>query len=112
MMNFYLTALCVTLICVLITDVFGFWKEFSSLVTEWLTGGKLHKSIPMKIMTCSLCQSHWLNVIIMLVMGCGTIPNYLYILILSMLTGVMGSLLMLIESLLMKLIKWINDIIC
>lgn len=110
-MNFYLTALCVTLICVLIIDIFKFWDEFSTHITGWLTGGKLYKSIPSKILTCEVCLSHWANVIVMLVMGCCTIPNYLYILLLSMFTGVFASLLMLIESLLMRLINWLDDVL-
>ena len=105
---FYLNCICVALIFVLISDIFHFWDNFSPIITKWLTKGKVEKPIPSKIMTCSLCQSHWVNLIMMFIMGVPSIPNYLFILVCAWLTTIMPGLIFLIENTITKIISKIN----
>lgn len=102
---FYINVLCVAVICVLITDIFQFWNTFSSRLMYWFTKGKFSKPIQFKLFQCSLCQTHWISVIIMFLMGCISLPNYLYILLMAYSTNIIKNLLFIIEDKIMSLLN-------
>lgn len=106
---FYINCICVAVIFVLISDIFQFWDNFSPIISRLMTKGVVSKPIPSKIMTCSLCQSHWVNVIIMFVMGCVSIPNYLFILGCSFMTLVLPSIIFFIEGFINEILKELNN---
>lgn len=112
-MNVYIITLCIVVICVLITDIFRFWETFSSELIYYITKGKIKRPIRFKLFECSLCQSHWINLIVLLVMGKFTIANYLYILVLSFSTTIIQNIILLVENTILTLINklnnWIND---
>ncbi len=65
-----------------------------------LTKGKL-KSDNYRVhwLDCSLCQTNILGIITMLLMGCVSLPNYLYILTLAIFTPIIKDVLILTETL-------------
>lgn len=105
---FYINVLCVAVICVLITDIFQFWNTFSSRLMFWFTKGRFQKPIQFKLFQCVLCQTHWISVITMFIMGCVTLPNYLYILLLAYSTNIIKNLLLIAED---KIINLINKLL-
>jgi hypothetical protein len=110
-MNIYITCLCVVVITVLITDIFCFWETFSSELIYYISKGKIKRSIHFKLFECSLCQSHWINLIVLLCMGKFTIVNYLYILLLSFSTNIIQNIILLVENTILTLINKLNNII-
>lgn len=77
----------------------------------WLTKGKIRKPFQVKVFQCSLCLSHHINVIIMFLMGCVSLPNYLYIVILSFFTSIIKNILLIVENTILTLINKLNTII-
>lgn len=108
-MNIYIITLCITVITVLVVDIFKFWDNFTSEIIYHLTNGKIRKPINIKLFQCSLCLSHWINLFILLITCNFTIPNYLYIIVLSFFTGIIGSILLTVENLLYKIINKLNN---
>lgn len=104
---FYINVLCVVVICVCLCDIFHAWDNITAEIMYWITKGKIRKPFQIKVFQCSLCLSHHTNVIVMLCMGCVTLPNYLYIVILSFLTSVIKNILLVVED---KIIKLINKL--
>ena len=58
-----INCLLITLIFVIISDELQFWNNFSPIISRLLTKGTIKKPIPSKIMTCSTCQSWWVNLV-------------------------------------------------
>lgn len=108
---FYINVLSLTIICVLVTDNTDFFDNVKKLLSSFLTSGKIKSSeYRLHLLDCSLCQSHWLGVITMFVMGCITIQNYLYILVLAISTPLINDIIILLFSIIETLIKKIKDI--
>lgn len=103
----YLHCLCITLICVFVTDVFCFWETFSKGLMSIITKGKINAPIKGKLFYCSLCQNFWLSLIYLFCIGCVSIPNILYIITLSFCTNILKEIILLIED---KIINLINRI--
>lgn len=74
----------------------------------YFTKGKFSKPIQFKLFQCSLCQTHWISVITMFIMGAVTLPNYLYILLLAYSTNIIKNLLLIAED---KIINLINKLL-
>lgn len=110
-MNIYFITFCITAITVLVIDIFKFWDNFSSEIIYYLTKGKIRKSIDLKPFNCSLCLSHWVNLIVLIATGFFTIPNYLYIILLSFFTGILGAIFLLVENIVYKLINKLNELL-
>lgn len=93
---------------VLVTDVFQFWENFSPVISRWLTRGKISKPIPSKLLTCSVCQSWWLNLLYLIVSHNLSLMNIMIILLLSFSTSLVYDLLLLVEGMLKSVIAKIN----
>lgn len=68
----------ITLICCYILDISGFVDEFKYRLKRWLN---IKNDISLKPFDCSLCMSHWINVIYILYLllsGCICLQNALY----------------------------------
>ena len=103
----YINCLCITLICVIITDIFNAVGNISKEIFSLLSGGKIKSSIRGKIFYCSCCQSFWSNLIYLICVGVISIPNILYITVLSFSTNILKSVILIIEE---KIINLINRI--
>ena len=95
--------LLITIIFVIITDQLHFWENFSSSLKSLITKGKFKSPIRCKILECSCCQSWWVNLIYIIIIGKFTIPMIGYILVLSWTTPIISSVLTLLKNLFIKL---------
>ena len=101
--------LLITIIFVIITDQLHFWEEFSSSIKSLITKGKFKSPIRCKILECSTCQSWWVSLIYIIIIGKITIPMIVYILVLSWTTPIISSILTLLKNLFLKLINTIAN---
>lgn len=106
---FYINVICIAFICVIITDIFGFFNEITSIISGWITGGTVKKPFSFRPITCSKCQTFWLGIITMFIMGCVSLPNVLFVLGCSWSTLVIPGLIYLIESFINKLYEEFNN---
>ena len=95
--------LLITIIFVIITDQLQFWENFSSSLKSLITKGKFKSPIRCKILECSCCQSWWVNLIYIIIIGKFTIPMIVYILVLSWTTPLINSIFTLLKNLFIKL---------
>lgn len=109
---FYINVLCITLICVMVTDMTDFFQNVKKGICYLLTKGKF-KSDNYRIhwLDCSLCQTNILGIITMFLMGCVTLPNYLYVLTLAIFTPVIKDIISTVFNLMETLITKINKLI-
>lgn len=94
----YVNCLLITVIFVIISDQLHFWDNFSPIISGLLTNGKIKKSIPSKIMTCSTCQSWWVNLIYIIVTNHFSIPMVAYILGLAYLAPIINDILVFVTE--------------
>lgn len=109
---FYINVICIAFICVIITDIFGFFNEITSIISGWMTGGTVKKPFSLRPITCSKCQTFWLGIITMFIMGCVSLPNVLFVLGCSWSTLVIPAFFYFIESVINKFFSdlgnWLN----
>lgn len=106
----YINCLLITVIFVIISDQLHFWDNFSPIISGLLTNGKIKKSIPSKILTCSTCQSWWTNLIYIIVMNQFSIPMVAYILGLAFLTPIFNDIMVFVRETLKTIIIKLNKI--
>lgn len=94
----YINCLLITVIFVIISDQLHFWDNFSPIISRMLTNGKISKPIPSKIMTCSTCQSWWVNLIYIILTNHFSIPMVAYILGLAYLAPVINDMLVFVTE--------------
>lgn len=63
MITILLNIICITVIVCYILDISGFIDEMKFSIRKWLN---IKSSISLKPFDCSLCMSHWLNLIYIL----------------------------------------------
>lgn len=108
----YIDILLIGFITVAITDNTDVKDYIKRLISSVLTSGKIKNSnIKVKLIDCSLCQTHWLSVILMFVTNNISIGNYAYILLISILTPEINSVIILFKTLINKTLnKIMNEI--
>ena len=104
-MMFYINCLCITLICVIITDIFNAVGNISKEIFSLLSGGKIKSGIRGKIFYCSTCQNFWFSLIYLICVGAVSIPNILYITALSFSTNILKETLLTLEDKIINLIS-------
>lgn len=103
--------LLITLVIVYCIDVSGFWNEFSSMVSGWLTNGKIKKPITLKPFSCPLCMTFWTGIVYLLATGGFTIPMLAYVCLLSYLTTVFADLMRLVKELITTITTKISSLL-
>ena len=73
-MNTILLTFIITCAIVYITDVLNFPDNLATDISRMITGKIKYVHLKPKIMNCSLCQSFWINLIILLVLS----PQFVY----------------------------------
>ena len=73
-MNTILLTFIITCAIVYITDVLNFQDSLATEITRMITGKVKYVHLKPKILNCSLCQSFWINLIILLVLS----PQFVY----------------------------------
>lgn len=94
MISTLVNLLCIAIICVIVTDLTDFFSFVKSVLSRILTSGRFSSSNwTFKILDCSLCQTHWLGLIYLIITQSFSIPMYTYVLFISLLTPVIGNLI-------------------
>lgn len=95
-----LNLLIISVICCCIIDVSGFIEEMEEYLTKILKM-KTRARIP-KPFSCSLCATHLLGLVFLLVLGQFSLLNYMLLLLVSVLTPVTTEIILFTRGLLMK----------
>ena len=104
----YLNCLFIVVIFVIVSDKLHFWENFSPIISGWLTKGVIKKPIPSKIMTCSTCQSWWVNLLYIIFCGKFSVFMVTYILFLAYMAPVISDILELLTETLKTIIIKLN----
>ena len=104
-----INCLFITIIWVLILDQLHFWDDFSTMISSWLSGGKIKKPLDWKPFNCSVCMSFWTNLAYIIVTNQFSILMILYIVVLSWGTPMISSILTLVKNLFLKFVNTIAN---
>ena len=104
-----INCLFITIIWIVILDQLHFWDDITSVISGWMTNGKIKKPIPLKPFSCSTCMSFWTNLIYIIAIGHCTIPMILYIVVLSWGTPIINSILSFVINAVLKMINIISE---
>ena len=104
-----INCLFITIIWVLILDQLHFWDNFSTMISGWLSGGKIKKPLDWKPFNCSVCMSFWTNLAYIIVTNQFSILMILYILVLSWNTPIINSILSFVINAVLKMINIISE---
>ena len=104
-----INCLFITIIWVVVLDQLHFWDDITSVISGWLTNGKIKKPIQLKPFNCSTCMSWWTNLAYIIVTNQFSILMVLYILVLSWSTPIISSILTLVKNLFLKFINTIAN---
>lgn len=104
-----INCLFITIIWVIILDQLHFWDDFSTMISGWLSGGKIKKPLDWKPCNCSVCMSWWTNLIYIIAIGHCNIPMILYIVVLSWGTPIINSILSFVINAVLKMINIISE---
>ena len=108
----YLNLLIIVCILVIITDLTDFFENLKKAIWVYSFGrGKPYKEFSIKPLGCSLCESFWIGLIYLLVMGEFTIVNIGYVVLLAYMTPVIRNGFILIQDFLIKFIDWWYNIL-
>lgn len=104
-----INCLFITIIWIVILDQLHFWDDFSTMISGWLSGGKIKKPLDWKPFNCSTCMSFWTNLAYIIITNQFSILMVLYILTLSWGTPIISSILTLVKNLFLKFINTIAN---
>ena len=102
----FIDLICIQIIIVVITDLTDFPSSVYKAISYFLTKGKIvTDNMYLHLVSCSLCQMHWVGLFYLIINGSFSIPAYLLILILSFLTTSTKDILLYIKDLMSYLIN-------
>lgn len=104
-----INCLFITIIWVIILDQLHFWDDITSVISGWMTNGKIKKPITLKPFSCSTCMSFWTNLAYIIVTNQFSILMILYILTLSWTTPIINSILSFVINAVLKMINIISE---
>ena len=104
-----INCLLITIFFVIVIDQLHFVDDITSVISGWLTNGKIKKPIQLKPFNCSVCMSWWTNLAYIIVTNQFSILMVLYILVLSWGTPIISSILTLVKNLFLKFINTIAN---
>ena len=104
-----INCLLITIFFVIVIDQLHFVDDITSVISGWMTNGKIKKPIQLKPFSCSTCMSWWTNLIYILAIGHCTIPMILYIVVLSWGTPIINSILSFVINAVFKMINIISE---
>lgn len=104
-----INCLFITIIWVVVLDQLHFWDDITSVISGWMTNGKIKKPIQLKPFSCSVCMSWWTNLAYIIITNQFSILMILYILTLSWTTPIISSILTLVKNLFLKFLNTIAN---
>lgn len=82
--------ICITIILVIIIDYLPVIRDFKSWIKRRL---KIKGELSIKPFECSLCMTHWIGLIYLIISGELSLGTYLFLLLLSILTPLIGDVI-------------------
>lgn len=104
-----INCLFITIIWVIILDQLHFWDDITSVISGWMTNGKIKKPITLKPFSCSTCMGWWTNLAYIIITNQFSILMVLYILTLSWGTPIINSILSFVINAVLKMINIISE---
>ena len=104
-----INCLLITIFFVIVIDQLHFVDDITSVISGWMTNGKIKKPIQLKPFSCSTCMSWWTNLVYIIITNQFSILMVLYILTLSWTTPIISSILSLVKNLFLKFINTIAN---
>ena len=104
-----INCLLITIFFVIVIDQLHFVDDITSVISGWMTNGKIKKPITLKPFSCSTCMSWWTNLAYIIITNQFSILMVLYILTLSWTTPIISSILSLVKNLFLKTINTIAN---
>lgn len=106
-----LELLLIALVITYCIEVSGFWNEFTSMVSGWLTNGKIKKPIELKPFSCPKCLTFWTGMVWLLATGTFTVPMIAYVCLLSYMTTVFSEIMYLMLDIMKYILNKITKLI-
>ena len=107
----YINVLIISCICVIVTDLTDFWSFIKKIIWKMMFKNRPYKEFSFKLLDCSLCQTWWLGLICLLVMGQFSLINIGYVLLIAYLTPVLCNFFILVKEFGLKFIDWWYNIL-
>ena len=104
-----INCLLITIFFVIVIDQLHFVDDITSVISGWMTNGKIKKPISLKPFSCSTCMSFWTNLAYIIITNQFSILMVLYILVLSWGTPIINSILSFVINAVLKMINIISE---
>lgn len=102
----YIDLLIIQMILVFVTDLTDFKSFLYRCLSRWLTRGKIVSGEGnLKLLNCSLCQTHWAGLLYLVLSGNFSFLMWGYVCLLAFLTPVSKDLLLCVKDLLTWIIS-------
>lgn len=102
----YYNLILIAIVCVLIIDISGFIEELEHILSKWL---KIQAHIP-KPFSCSLCSTHWLGLIYLILTNNLNLLNYAILLLIAVNTDMIQSIFYFVKNIILYIIDKLNGI--
>lgn len=108
----YLNLFIICCILVIITDLTDFFENLKKFLWDFAYDGKkVYRGFSIKPLGCSLCETFWIGLIYLIIVGEFTVVNIGYVVLLAYMTPVVRNGFILIQDFLIKFIDWWYNIL-
>lgn len=110
-MSTFLILLIIQMMIVFVTDLTDLPSTIYKAISSFLTKGKIVSGNgKLHLISCSLCQVHWVGLLYLIISGLFSFPMWGYVCLLAFLTPVTKDFLITIKDILTWIINQINKI--
>lgn len=106
-----LLILMISAICVIVTDLTDFPDSLKKGIWMMVWGKKPFRNFSFHLIDCSLCQSWWLSLLCLIIMGKISVWMICWSLIVAYFTTVTKAIIVLVKDIMINLIDWIYKIL-
>lgn len=104
----YINLLLIGVIITFCIDTSGFYQEFTSMISGWMTNGRIKKPIMIKPFCCSLCTTFWTGLAYILISGVFSISMMAYLCLVAWMTPIYNDLMILAREIFKLIINKLN----
>ena len=106
----YIDILLIAFIVVAVLDISGFYDEVYLIAKKWLTGGKFTSEVNyIKPWSCSLCMTHHIALIYVIIAGAFSLGMWAYIMFVALFTPVIKEVIMFVKHFILKLFSELTE---
>lgn len=106
----YIDILLIAFIVVAVLDVSGFYDEVYLIAKKWLTGGKFTSEVNyIKPWSCSLCMTHHIALIYVIIAGAFSLGIWAYIMLVALFTPVIKEVIMFVKHFILKVFSEMTE---